>query len=315
MILKNCVFKSAACWIIAGLFPILALGGMPAQEAASGPSLSARPLVIPGQGPWTAPVPSPDGRWLAYTSGNHRGIHLLELETGTTIRLSDDPGAGYRFVWAPDSSGLAYRKRVGPSRLAIVFVHTDGLEESASPLLPSLSTPIFLGSELVFFRYDGGKPVEMRRGTNLRTGDSSIPATTPDGRLWLGDLKGLLSEQTGDPRVFYSPVLSPDGESFVVECLDGHLYLGSTDGKVLRDLGAGSYPSFVHDGREVLFERTADDGHQLTAGDLYLLDLETGVLTVLTRTPDAIERRPALAPDSRTIYIEESGRLFEGRLP
>lgn len=299
--------------ILAVASPDIASGGLATARSSAGPALAARPLPVPGPGPWTAPVPSPDGRWLAFTKGDYRGIYLLELESGKTIQLSDDPGAGYRFAWAPDSSGLAFRKNAGTSRLAIVFVHTDGTEESASALLPALSTPVFVGSDLVFFRFDEGGPVEMRRGPGARSGSTPVPAVTPDGRLWLGDSRGALKQRGSDPRVFYNPILSPDGGRFVVECLDGHLYMGATGTRELKDLGAGAYPSFVR--RGLLFERSSDDGHRLTAGDLYLLDLETDALEPLTATPDLIERRPALTSDGSTIFFEESGRIFEGRLP
>jgi Tol biopolymer transport system component len=315
MILRKGVFRPMACWIVTGLFPILALGGMPAQEAASGPSLSARLVPIPGPGPWTVPMPSPDGRWLAFTKGDCEGIYLFEFESGKTIQLNDEPGAGYRFAWSPDSSGLAYRKRMGPSRLAIVFAHTSGVEESVSALLPSLSTPFFEGSELVFFRFEEGRPVKMRRGPGEKAGHSSVPVASPEGRLWLEDERGILREQAKDARVFYNLLLSPGGVRFVVECLDGHLYAGNTGANELKDLGAGSYPSFVHGGRSLLFERTADDGHRLTGGDLYLLDLDSGDVSALTQTSDRIERRPALASDGSTVYFEESGGLYEGRLP
>jgi hypothetical protein len=185
------------------------LSGAPAAPAA-GPSLGALPLPVPGAGPWTAPVPSPDGRWLAYTRGDYRGIHLMDLTDGTTLQLNDHPGAGVRFAWAPDSSGLACRKRMGPSRLAVVFVRLDGTEEVASPLLPSLSTPFFAGSDLVFFRFEGERPVEMRRGPGARAGTVPLPAASPDGRLWVGGGGPDLRVRNDDPRVFYNPVLSPD---------------------------------------------------------------------------------------------------------
>lgn len=288
------------------------LSGAPAPGA--GPALEASPLSVPGPGPWTAPVPSPDGRWLAFTTADHRGLYLMDLADGSVRRLNDHPGAGTRFAWAPDSSGVACRIRVGPFRLAVAFFRLDGTEEAASPLLPSVSTPFFQGDDLVFFRFDGDRPVEMRLGPGVRGGVEPPPATSPDGRLWLGDGAGSLRRRPDDGRVYYHPVPSPDGGRFVVECLDGHLYLGDAGGGEWRDLGEGSYPSFVREGRALLFERTRDDGHRLTAGDLFILDLETGVLTNLTGTPDRIERRPAASADGSRIYFEEKGRLYEGRL-
>jgi Tol biopolymer transport system component len=279
--------------------------------------LATYPLSIPGSSSWNAPVPSPDGRWLAFTTSDYRGIYLQDLGSRQITRLNDEPGAGYRFAWAPDSSGLAYRKRSGPSRLSIVFVHTDGTEESASALLPSVSTPFFVGSDLVFFRFDESGPVEMRSGptATAQGGPPSPVAVTPHGRLWLQDSRGAWRERESDPRVYYNPILTQDRRRFVVECLDGHMYMGEAGKDGLRDLGPGSYPSFVTFDRSLLFERTSDNGHQLTAGDLYLMDLESGAVTPLTETPDVIERRPAMSSDGQAVFFEASGNLYEGIFP
>jgi dipeptidyl aminopeptidase/acylaminoacyl peptidase len=76
-------------------------------------SASARPLTSGHLD--TAPVFSPDGRWLAYLSAEPGGkpqVWLLPTAGGAPRRLTDHHlGAGAP-VWAPDSRRLAYAARV-----------------------------------------------------------------------------------------------------------------------------------------------------------------------------------------------------------
>jgi dipeptidyl aminopeptidase/acylaminoacyl peptidase len=76
-------------------------------------SAPARPLTHGHRD--SAPVFSPDGRWLAYLSAEPKGkpqVHLLPVAGGTARKLTDHHlGAGAP-AWSPDSRRLAYVARV-----------------------------------------------------------------------------------------------------------------------------------------------------------------------------------------------------------
>ncbi|WP_369138872.1 S9 family peptidase [Modestobacter versicolor] len=76
-------------------------------------SAAARPLTHGHRD--SAPVFSPDGRWLAYLSAEPAGrpqLHVLPTGGGAARRLTDHPlGAGGP-AWSPDSRRLAYTARV-----------------------------------------------------------------------------------------------------------------------------------------------------------------------------------------------------------
>lgn len=290
-----------------------------AQDGAVGLAGPPEPMEMAVPGPLAAPLPSPDGRFLAFTGPSFEGLWLLNLETGAAFRLTDQRGAGFRPAWSPDGRSLAYRATVGSSNphQIIAVAHPDGVVEVASPLLDGVSLPFWRDLELGFVlpgpdepRLRTVGPPEPARATR------AVPAATPEGRLFFLNRGAAVKALDAPPdKVFFLPSPSPDGRLFICECLDGHLYLGSTEGGALRDLGPGSYPSFVRDGTALLFERTRDDGHQLTGGDLYLMDLQTLAARALTETADRIERQPAMAGDGHTVYFEADGRIFRGWLP
>ncbi len=275
-------------------------------------------VPIQGEDLKVAPLPSPDGRFIAFTAPDYKGLKLLELATGKVSTLSEAPGSGFRAKWSPDGSSLAFRSSTGGGRplFLIVVAHPDGVIESASALSRGLSLPWWENATLRFWKIGGERPVLQKAGPTVKEGAaSSFVAATPDGRLWRGSDAKTLQAESVPGKVFYLPQLSPDGKRFVTECLDGHLYYGLVSGGTIEDLGPGSYPSFVRDGKALLFERTKDDGHAITASDIFLLDLETGTVSALTDTPDRIERRPAMAGDGHAIFFDEGGKIFKGWLP
>lgn len=298
----------------------LMLAGACLAQAQSPWAFEAPPeaIPLPVDEEVTAPVPSPDGAYLAFTRTDSRGLLLLDLATGAVRVLSEARGAGFRPAWSPSGRSIAFRTSTGGPRprLQVVVAHPDGAAEIASPLLRDLSLPFWTGEQLGYVRLDRSEPVLVSLGPDPLIAHGPVPVTLPEGTLLrLGAGPGIQTASQADGKVFFLPRRSEDGSRFVVECLDGHLYLGRSAGGELEDLGPGSYPSFVRGDTAILLERTADDGVRLTAGELYLLDLATGALTALASTPDRIERRPAMAGDGKTVFFEEGGRIWKGVLP
>lgn len=287
-------------------------------QTGRGLLLEMERLPIQGEDSKVAPLPSPDGRFLAFTAPDYKGLKLVELATGRVSTLNEAPGAGFRAKWSPDGSSLAFRSSTGGERplFLIVVAHPDGVIETASALSRALSLPWWEEATLRFWKMGGERPVLQEAGPALEDGAvTSLVAATPDGRLWRGGEAKTLQAELVPGKVFCLPQLSPDDKRFVTESLDGHLYYGLVAGGPIEDLGPGSYPSFVRGGKALLFERTKDDGHEITASDIFLLDLETRKTSALTATPNRIERRPAMAGDGHTIFFDEGGKIFKGWLP
>ena len=311
---------------ITGLLIVSALAVCSILWAARPGGLSPHPLKVfwqelpvPGERAFQSPLPSPDGRYLALTTEKSRGLWLFDLKKRSIKRISNQAGAGFRARWAPKKAIIAYRVSPGGPRPKheIIVAHPDGVKGVASTLERNLSLPLWRGRRVVFFTWGKDGPRMRSAGADeAENRQIAVPFCDPRGNIWMGGSGKSATRFAADPgKVFFLPVLSADGEKFVVECLDGHIYLGRTSGGDLLDLGPGSYPSFVKNDSAILFERTRDDGNVITSSALYLLTLDSMKPQRFSDIPGVIERRPSMAEDGRTVYCDADGKIFMGVMP
>lgn len=119
---------------------------------------------------------------------------------------------------------------------------------------------------------------------------------------------------------FYNPRFSPDGTQVAVSQLKnggGHLWLVETETGTTRDLGKGNDPAWRPDGRQLLFLRLEDNGHELTASHLFLHEPASGATRFLATARKHLVTRPAFSPDGSWIaFVDEaSGQVMAARLP
>ena len=220
-------------------------------------------------------VISPDGERIALTMPGHRGLRIVELSTGAERELSVEPRAGWLPLWRADSLAIAYR--------------SEGQTGSAVPLH---AVTVDGASVAPFVQIAGAHFVERDERIVRIDEGGHVRSVSPDV----------------DGERFIAPVRSPDGRHVVFLGLSTGLYVHRIDDGRTAALGPGTSPSFSADGRFLVFSRTEDDGHRLTAGDLYLTYLDHDAMPTgrLTDTADRIEVSPSLdATATRIAYIDE----------
>ena len=256
----------------------------------------------------TAPAISPDGRRVAFLRSEPKGkpqLHLLELDGGEPVRLTDHPlGAGAP-VWSPDSTRIAYVARVpeegrygtaegvGPDaeapRLVTTFAYrTDGLgyTRDRRPHVFVLEVP-----DLADATTAAGREVEPRQLTDGDTDDADV-AWTPDGAtLVFTSARHDSAELDLRSGVYAVPAEGTD------ELIEPRLVAGG-------DLTA-AVPVVTADGRDVVFL-----GTELGESGTDFVARNTGLYTVpLTGSA------PRRLTDAETYDLGETGRpvLVAGR--
>jgi Tol biopolymer transport system component len=121
--------------------------------------------------------------------------------------------------------------------------------------------------------------------------------------------------QVGSGDRFFAPEVSPDGDRVVFQGLTTGIYVYTRSTGSLVHLGAGTSPSWSPDGSRLVFELTEDDGHELSASDIYMYDLAASRMHRLTSTQSVIERRPSFSSDgTRIAFDDNTGGIYVGRL-
>lgn len=225
-------------------------------------------LEVVAEGDWADVTLAPTGDRVALSHPGYEGVSVAEVSGGGPRLVATGARAGYRPVWRRD--GLALGLRVpGETSTAIPTRAVDLSGLRTAPVVPQ--SP---------FRVR----VTETGAIALRSGPAEDLIAPPGDR-------------------YFAPQVSEDGRWVAFEGLSTGLYLHETrEGRTFH-LGAGSHPRFG--GRYLVFERTEDDGHQVTAGDLYLVELsgEVPALTRLTSGPE-VDQAPSIVGD-RVAFLRD----------
>ena len=226
------------------------------------------------------PVWSPDGETLAFAGEGFDALLIVPVERGQERLLATGRAAGYAPVWSPDGTALGYRH--------------DG---QRSCDVPSRSVTL-----------DGARgpaPAHRHPGLWVRVVDDQV-------RLRRGTDERTISP-AGD--LFCCASLSPDSGAVTFMGLHTGVHVYDVATARITGLGPGAHPRFSADGRYLVFDRCEDDGHDLTACTLWLVELSGDApVKMMIRGAHPLARNPALSPDGRHIAYDADGRIWIGRL-
>ena len=216
----------------------------------------------------SSPSWSPDGKKIAFTSGNFEGdeneIYVIDSDGSNLVQLTDDDYYDGGPLWSPDSKKIAFVSvRGGEYKYQIYIIDPDGsnlvqLTDNDSVDSPSWSPDMKITEEAT----------EEAEDEKI-----VIPETSPDSYLI-----AYISDRDGDWEVF---VMNSDGSS-QVQLTDND----SWDNR----------PSWSPDGSKIAFDSDRDgDDHEI-----YVMDPDGSNLVQLTDN-DSWDFHPSWSPDGYLI--------------
>jgi len=300
------------------LFAVLFLTGFVYAQENQGDLVLSNQKLAGGDGVvFKIPRWSPDGAKIALTGANFTGLFILNAD-GTDLRqISDEMSAGYNYNWSPDSRfiSVTVARYEGAKRKEALKLFD--LEMETSRLISDYVKPsarrlqAFTGANNLVVSETGAiKNIQ----TDEQTGREAKTAESGSKLICLieGTDFSIYDPQSGvvekmDPvpgAQYLTPVLSPDQNYLVFKVYGGTMQILNIKSKELTDLGSGHHPRWSPDSRWLVFERTADDGHELTSADLYIIDRNAQNVRPLMQTADVLEVNPDWSPLANEIVYE-----------
>lgn len=290
---------------------------------------------------YASPTFSPDGKIIAITNLNFKGITVKNIGDSTIKTITEDEGAGFRFSWSPDSKAITYllRKNIDGQPInviKIVEVKNGKTFELTSPGIGA-SMPSFTQSNEVIYSFKG--TLIKRKWSDGTIGNEdviaeNVPANIlipspmndkmvieDDNGIKIIDIDGTNKTtivNNGENDFACDAKVSLDGRKVLYANTvgsKGHLFVYEINNKKITDLGEGIFGQWLPDGR-IIYCITMDDGNVITASELYIINIDGTGKNKITDTPNQIEIQPTISTDCKSIVFrdDKSGTIYIGEL-
>lgn len=298
-----------------------------AVMATAQPCITSQPellISVPGQTAMGAQW-SPDGKTIAFTSDKQNGIWLASAH-GENIRLlTADEAVGFGFSWSPDGKFILGRTAVTQNRRRLNQVKIFDTQTASYEIIVDKSRGI---QGLPQWSSDGSQIVYVNKGKALV---SSSPKLTkkesqqskPIVYAVMDELYQLDPETNNtkkladfEGRMIFNLSPSPDGQKVSFQIQGLGLHVMNSDGSGLQQIGNGEKASWMPGGNYAIVSVTQDDGYNITDADLYAVEVQSGVYTLLTGHVDMPALKPAVSPDGKSVLFDnpDDGNIYRLRL-
>jgi Tol biopolymer transport system component len=263
------------------------------------------------------PVWSPDGDFLAFTKENYQGIFIFQFGKPSIHTVTEEEGAGFGFSWAPDGSALLARpyewRNKSKYHMVKVYELTGESKVLQAPTRALRSLPYW---------ESGGTQVAVVMEEELHTfstGKSSFKASKANGsvagtRIYSSqnDHHHVADFNQFKGRILFNSAISPDGTMVAFQVGGLGLFVATTDGAELRQIGKGERPVWHPSGGYLVVTQMKDNGKAIIEGNLFAVDVSTGEYTSLTHHTDLVATQATLSPDGSQVVFDDArtGRLY-----
>ncbi len=278
-----------------------------------------------------ASVWSPDGSALVMTEAKYQGIYLMDIQTGKITAITREAPAGYRLAFSPDGRYIAYQAVVDPSSIqkTVKLADTEtGEIHALSRQSNQVGTPSWFPDGRIGYTFEGSFLIVNIKGEVEQTiADiaSHVAPVSPDGEwilyndrqdaIWAYHLiDGERFQVTPDGRRFFNPVWSPNVPAAIVNELGGSFYLVDVSQGTMVQLDDGNHYAWSPDGEKIVYDITRDDGHYITAADIYIINKDGSGKLALTFTVEGLEMYPSWSVDDHITFSRPDGKLFTAHL-
>lgn len=261
------------------------------------------------------PIFSPNGKLVAFSKSNYKGIYIYNLEDRSIVQITDEIAAGYGMQWSADSRYILSRPAYYQGMIRYNAVKIYDVQTKESYQLTEYRTKM---PSLPYWSPNNDKVIIASKGkiesfkTQLKISTENIIAKNNDIVFLIDDKIGVKNSVTGEVKIF-EPIkggkcmnlsVSPDNKRIVFEIYGGNLYSMKTDGTELVNLGKGYRAKWLKDSETLIYMISEDDGYQFTYSDIFLIKYDGTGKRNITNTVDKHEMSPSSSLMNNQIVFE-----------
>ena len=254
---------------------------------------------------------SPDGEKIAWSAEKFKGLYSLNLSSGEVTDISTRAMAGWRFSWAPDSSGLAFRERLEDGKFTIMKRELDkNTNELIGEFNEAVAPPIWRDSIYsVNTLRSSNISLAKKPVLNLKTPVRKLKfnAFVSSNRVSVIDLSSGKIQNL--PEGTHSPALSPDNNSLLFVEKNTIKIMNLENGTIIN-VAEGSSPSWS--GTKIVFNQTIDDGKNITFSAVKVYDIQSQKISDIAVESGRIPLFPSLSTDGKKLLYTDgvTGKLL-----
>jgi len=272
--------------------------------------------ITSGNRDFTSPQFSPDGSKILFTQSGFRGLWLYDLEQKSLEQINDYTGAGYEPVFTKDSRRIIFRvdEYIKMRKYSALAIQTIGdkkieyLSEKMRYLSPALGLN---GNRVAAIADKEVRTFSIDKKESAQAVGIQEPVTyIEDQKIALvKDGKKAILAPFGEGNYIWTS-LSPDKTKLLFTFIGVGTVVSDLNGNILAKLGAANAPKWSPDGKWVVYMLDEDDGHVITASDIWTVSADGKTRIQLTKTKDIKEMYPVWSPSMDKIAFDTvDGRI------
>jgi WD40 repeat protein len=244
---------------------------------------------------------------LILSGPKYEGIYLFDVKANSVKKLYE--GNAYKLALSPARDRIVYR-----DYNKVKLLHFDGTERVVAEQPEKVGFPVWVDDTLIAYAYNGEILIVDTLG-NLKHSISGVRsyyidyspkakmfAFQEDDQIYLIDWSGNKKKISVEGTCF-APIFSPDGFYVAYNEMSKGIYLYNLNLNENFYVSKGSNPCFSSDGSLIAFNISQDDGHNITASEIYIYSVSGKIANKITNTKEISEIRPMFSPDGKRIYF------------